>query len=132
MRYMKRGAIELDTRARVEGKSLGYILGSRAGETLKRKTTKCTALQLIINDNAVRNSLILSTLTIVAISSSEYSVLTRATRRHIPDDGILHGYRRDNLKSYKERPIISLSSIVSSNPTPDRMSACAAFVFVLF
>jgi hypothetical protein len=35
-----------------------------------------------------------------AISSSEALVLTRATRRHIPEDDILHSHRRENLKSY--------------------------------
>jgi hypothetical protein len=34
-----------------------------------------------------------------AIRSSETSVHTRSTRRHIPEDGILHSHRRDNLKS---------------------------------
>jgi hypothetical protein len=29
------------------------------------------------------------------------SVHTRSTRRHIPEDGILHSHRRKNLKSYK-------------------------------
>jgi hypothetical protein len=34
------------------------------------------------------------------IRSSEMPVLTRATRRHIPEDGILHSHRLENLKSY--------------------------------
>jgi hypothetical protein len=35
-----------------------------------------------------------------APDSSETSVLTRATRRSNPEDTILHGHRRENLKSY--------------------------------
>jgi hypothetical protein len=36
-----------------------------------------------------------------APSPSETLVLTRTTRRYIPDNTILHSHRRENLKSYK-------------------------------
>jgi hypothetical protein len=53
-----------------------------------------------VTANVVPSSLILSTLIIDAIRSSEPSVLTRATQRHITEDGILHSHRHENLRPY--------------------------------
>jgi hypothetical protein len=49
---------------------------------------------------AVARSPILVALMMEAIRSSKTSVLTRATRCNIVEDGFLYSHRRKNLKSY--------------------------------
>jgi hypothetical protein len=47
-------------------------------------------LRLLVTANIVRSSLILSTLVMEVIHTSETYVLARATRHHIPEDDTLH------------------------------------------
>jgi hypothetical protein len=56
--------------------------------------------RLLVTASFVPISPILVTLMEEALSSTETSVLTRATQPNIPEDTILYSHRRVNLKSY--------------------------------
>jgi hypothetical protein len=84
--------------------------------------------RLIVIASVVLTSQILIILIMEELSSSETSVLIRATWRNIPENTILHSHLRQNLKSYKiiyvcceghrivnHNPIIRLMYADSSN-----------------
>jgi hypothetical protein len=78
---------------------LRYVAFLRTGVS-EEPIASNIVLRLLVTANVVPRSPILVTLMKEALSSSETSVLTRATRRTIPEDVILHSHLRENLKSY--------------------------------
>jgi hypothetical protein len=59
-----------------------------------------SVLRLLVTTTVVPISPTLVNLIMEAKCSSKTSILTRTTQCNIPEDGILHSHRRENLKSY--------------------------------
>jgi hypothetical protein len=100
----------------LEELSASFISMTRIGElgttlavtsnwgTLRRNAS---VLRLLVTARVLPSSPILVTLMKEALSSSETSVLTRATRRNIEEYTIHHSHRSENLKSYNTSYVFS-------------------------
>jgi hypothetical protein len=89
-------------RTGVSEERVGFIIRVRIGKlgaTLSATSNGKLCEEILVTAN-VPSSPIFVTLMMEAISSFEMSVLTRATQRNIPEDGVLHSHCRENLKSY--------------------------------
>jgi hypothetical protein len=72
-------------------------LGTTLAVASNRRTLRRNSA-LLITANVVPSSSILVILMMEALRSSETSALTRASQRNIPEDGIIHSHRRENLQ----------------------------------
>jgi hypothetical protein len=88
-------------RTNVSDEHIGSVIkATRIGKLETPLAVTRNRCRLLVTANVVSSLPILVTLMMEALNSFETSVLTRAPRRNITDDGILHSYGGESLKSY--------------------------------
>jgi hypothetical protein len=100
--------------------------------TLRRiLASMCSVLRLLVAASIVPSSPILVTLMMEALHSSETSVLSWATRRKIPQNGILHSHRRENLKLYTDKKYPLKQRLLTAGPQEVLLVCHFSFLSIL-
>jgi hypothetical protein len=94
------------------GKTIGE-LRTKLAVTSNRIVILCSLLRLLVTANFVPSSKIFLTLVMEAMCYSETSVITRATRRNILQNGILHNPHREILHKLHRLSILCAGLLLS-------------------